>query len=383
MIDLASAQFWLVAIGAIVLLTPLVSSWPRHIVFALVNLTFVSLIWNSPLIVAWVLPGIGLFWLLLKRKGRLAVLLGLLFAGALFVSYKFSRVGVALPALAPVNAVLAALSFSYVFLRAIDVLRAVHGGLQPAPGFIALLNYLIPFHMLGAGPIQEYTEYAGQKQIPDPLRKKEVIYAIERIVRGLFKKFVVAWLLAQLISTRWEAGGGWFLLEVQLHYIWLYLDFSAYTDIAVGLGILLGFRAPENFRNPFGARNLTVFWERWHITLSMFIRRTIFLPMQVALQRRTRGKYVLFCSCASIFTAFLLCGAWHAFTVKYVLWGCLHGLGLMTCILYRAWLQKRLGTDGVKRYLARRWIRVVATIVTFEFVAFSVALIGDQWSPTW
>ena len=77
---------------------------------------------------------------------------------------------------------------------------------------------------------------------------------------------------------------------MQLNYLWLYLDFSAYSDIAVGVGRLMGVATPENFNRPYLARNMIDFWERWHISLSLFIRRNMFIPIQLALMRRTDGR---------------------------------------------------------------------------------------------
>ena len=97
----------------------------------------------------------------------------------------------------------------------------------------------------------------------------------------MFKKFVLANALEAAFLTAFRARGPYFFLEVQLNYLWLFLDFSAYSDIAVGIGGLLGVATPENFNRPYLARNSIDFWERWHISLSQFIRRNLFIPIQV------------------------------------------------------------------------------------------------------
>jgi D-alanyl-lipoteichoic acid acyltransferase DltB (MBOAT superfamily) len=161
-------------------------------------------------------------------------------------------------------------------------------------------------------------------------------------------------------------------------YVWLYLDFSAYSDIAVGIGGLLGVATPENFRRPYLARNITDFWERWHISLSMWIRRNLFFPIQVTLVRRTGGKHALWCASIAIFIAFVLCGVWHGLTMPFLLWGLANAIGLVVVNLYRHWLRKRLGGKGVARYMSSVPIRIAAIIVTFEFIAFTVKLIADR-----
>ncbi len=104
------------------------------------------------------------------------------------------------------------------------------------------------------------------------------MYAFDRIASGLFKKYVLANLIKRLFLTDYRSAGLYVLLEVQLTFIWLYLDFSAYSDVAVGVGRLMGVATPENFNRPYLARNIIEFWERWHISLSQFIRRNIFIP---------------------------------------------------------------------------------------------------------
>ena len=122
--------------------------------------------------------------------------------------------------------------------------------------------------MLAAGPIQSYDDFAAQPALPSALRPVEALAAFERIAAGLFKKYVVANLVLQLFLTDYRSAGPYVLLEAQLTYIWLYLDFSAYSDMAVGVGRLLGVATPENFNRPYLARNVIDFWERWHISLS-------------------------------------------------------------------------------------------------------------------
>lgn len=271
-----------------------------------------------------------------------------------------------------VRAALTALGFSYVALRMIDLLRTVAAGRKPPPTWIDAACYLLPLHMLAAGPIQAYEAFANQPPAPPRLDARGALDACERIVRGLFKSYVLASLVKQVLLTGFAADGAYFWLEVQLHYLWVYLDFSAYSDIAVGVGMLLGVATPENFDRPLTARNLTVFWERWHITLSQFLRRNVFLPLQLAWTRKVPRHPLSMAICAFLVT-FMACGLWHAPTLVFLLWGLYHGVGLALANLYRERLRRRLGRAGVKRYMAHPGIRLAATVLTFEFVAFSLA----------
>jgi D-alanyl-lipoteichoic acid acyltransferase DltB (MBOAT superfamily) len=171
------------------------------------------------------------------------------------------------------------------------------------------------------------------------------------------------------------AKGPYFFVEMQLQYIWLFLDFSAYSDVAVGLGMLLGVATPENFNRPYLARNAIDFWDRWHMSLSLFIRRNVFIPLQLGLVRATNGRYPLLIASFVFAVSFLLCGLWHSPSLPWFLWGAYQALGLIVCNLYKAFLLKRLGRSGLNRYLANPWIRALAVIVTFEFAAFAVVIV--------
>jgi alginate O-acetyltransferase complex protein AlgI len=254
----------------------------------------------------------------------------------------------------------------------VEVVRAVFERRHPPPTLASLVNYLLPFHMLTAGPIQAYEDYVRQSTVFRTPAALDVLVAVERMAKGLFKKFVLAFALQRVFLTDFQAGGAYFLLELQVFFVWLYLDFSAYTDIAVGIGSLMGVATPENFNRPFIARNVIEFWERWHISLSLFVRRNVFSPLQVWLLRRNRGRHALWCAVGALGISFVLVGVWHGLTRGYLMWGTAQAAGLMTVRLYDHALLKRLGKEGIKTYLANPWIRMTAVALTFEFEALTL-----------
>jgi D-alanyl-lipoteichoic acid acyltransferase DltB (MBOAT superfamily) len=162
---------------------------------------------------------------------------------------------------------------------------------------------------------------------------------------------------------------------MNLNFLWLYLDFSAYSDVAVGLGRLMGSATPENFNRPYLARNVVDFWERWHISLSLFIRRNIFFPIQLGLMRWTEGARPLLISSFAVTVSFLLCGLWHNFLISWLAWGLYQSAGLIVCNVFREYLLRKLGRKGLKTYMANRWYRVLAIVVTFQFSAGAVVLV--------
>jgi D-alanyl-lipoteichoic acid acyltransferase DltB (MBOAT superfamily) len=161
-------------------------------------------------------------------------------------------------------------------------------------------------------------------------------------------------------------------VEVMFFYLWVYLDFSGYSDITVGAGRLMGVATPENFNRPYTARNLVDFWDRWHMSLSRFIYRNLFIPVQLMLLRRAGPGAALWCAGVAFSVSFLLCGLWHELNVRWALWGIMHAAGLVTVNCYRAWLQKVLSREAFHRYRASRTIRVAAIVLTQVFAATSL-----------
>jgi D-alanyl-lipoteichoic acid acyltransferase DltB (MBOAT superfamily) len=382
-VDLFSASFWLAAAVAVLLLTPLTRVFPRQLGFALVNVGFLLALIKLRTLGAIV--GVVLLHALLRacadpKRGSLVLRVVIAGGVAVFCFHKLPLPAASAKPVALLESMLGAIGFSYVLLRMVDVARTVYAGRQPPPGLVGLFNYLMPFHMLAAGPIQAYDDFVAGLAAPAPAPSAvNVLSGVERVAFGMFKKFVVAYSIERLFLTAFMADGWYFVLEMHLYLLWFYIDFSAYSDVAVGLGQLMGVRTPENFNRPYLARNMIEFWERWHITLGDWIRRHLYVPIQLAWVRRTGGRYQLGISLVSVAAAFTISGAWHGLTLPFLIWGVMHGVGVMIATLYRHVLTRRLGKKGVKAYLERPWIRVVATFVTLEWVAASLVVVGWHW----
>lgn len=375
-VDIAAPPFWAAALIAVLVLTPLTDTRARRFVFAGISLALVGYVVGANLL------GIAIAFLLFAHVGlrlasnsglrayALAVLL--LGVSVVFLVHKWpggDPVG-------PVGQVAATIGFSYVALRVADAARAVAEQRQPPPTLTETVEYLVPFHMLAAGPIEAYDQYRERAGKVVELDRETVLVAAERVASGLFKKFVVASTISSVFLTGFRGGLWQNVVEMQIYYVWVYLDFSAYSDIAVGVGGLLGVPTPENFRNPLAARNIVEFWERWHISLSQFIRRNLFIPGQLAMMRAFPRASAIGLQSIVLAGSFVACGLWHGLTLRFLAWGAIHAVGVVGCNLYREFLTKVLGKKGLKSYLGNRFARIVATVVTFEFVAFSLAYIS-------
>lgn len=369
--------FWLIAIAAIIALRALAHAPTRQYVWAALNLTFLTFVLGKDIL--WLLAaGAILFYLFrayaVTGRALLLTMIIVVAGSALFIAYK-SAFFMTFTGGGQVQRILAGIGFSFVFLRIIDLARTLQDGVSPPPGPASMVNYLVPFHMLAAGPIQGYGDFARQPAVPDPLTTRETLDAAQRVAGGLFKKFVLAYAFQKVFLTDLTAPGIWFVLEVQILLLWLYLDFSAYSDIAVGLGRLMGVATPENFNRPWLSRNLIDFWDRWHISLSQWIRRNLFIPVQLNLMRRYPRTDPVIIASVAVGVSFFMAGIWHGLSRGWLIWGAMHALGLIAVRLYGSWLQKRLTAHQMARYRDSRLLTIATRFLTIEYAAAAFAVV--------
>jgi alginate O-acetyltransferase complex protein AlgI len=223
--------------------------------------------------------------------------------------------------------VLLPVGISFFTFHAISYVVDVYRGdatAQKSPVHAAL--YLLLFPQLIAGPIVRYRDIAGQ------LATRRVDLSgfadgVRRFVVGLAKKMLVANVVAvpadkifAMPADQLSMGHAW--LGLTCYTLQIYFDFSGYSDMAIGLGRMFGFRFPENFRWPYTATTVQDFWRRWHISLSSWFRDYVYLPLggNRRSSARTYGNLVL---------VFFLCGLWHGASWNFVIWGLFHGVFLV------------------------------------------------------
>lgn len=377
--EVVSLSFWGVAAAALLVVAPLRSGPLRSGAFAVLNSAFLVLLLGPARAAAFLLFLLAGWWVLGGGAGRrfgrvpFAALAALFFL--LFAAHKAPTVVAGLDA-DSLNPLLAAVGFSFVFLRGVDLGRHVFEGGAAPERFSSAVNYLVPFHMLAAGPIQSYTEFVKSETTLPVSTFEGSVTALERIASGLFKKYVLAAAVDLLLIEHVPTGGWYGYVRMNAFLLWLYLDFSAYSDIAIGVGGLMGVGTPENFRNPLAARNMIDFWERWHITLGDAVRRHLYFPIQIALLRRTGGAHPLVSGSIAFVIAFSACGLWHRVSPEFFAWGLVHATGLIACYLYGAALRKRLGPAGMARYQANPIFRSLAQVLTYNYVAASLTLVS-------
>lgn len=247
----------------------------------------------------------------------------------------------------------------------VDVYRKEH---SPLPHLHDYLLYILMFPQLIAGPIVRFNTIADDivdRQHNDTIDFK--LYGIYRFCLGLAKKVLIANVLGEQVDAFYtlpneQVTGSIARMAAFAYSFQIYFDFSGYSDMAIGLGYLLGFKFPENFNNPYTARNIAEFWRKWHITLGAWFKDYLYIPLggNRMGQRRTL---------LNLFIVFLVCGVWHGAGWNFVVWGVWHGLFI---VCDRLFLDKWLSSvPNVMRIL------LTFVVVTVGWIFFRLDSIGD------
>lgn len=287
-------------------------------------------------------------------RARFYVGAGIVLLVALMVAFKVHR-HFAIPWVSgnflPADA-LALIGFSYFLFRAIGFLhiQTILPIDERTPW--GLLYFLLFPPTLTSGPIHKFQDFRQQLDRPAPLDAAVLRTATYRITRGFFRKLVLAYLLNGVLEKLLAHPSPTIVISVLIVvclFLYFYFDFAGYSDIAIGFGLILGIRVPENFRKPFQATSVSEFWRNWHITLVDWLRDNVFIPLGGMKSSRLRAASLAF-------LVMFLCGLWHGLTWSFVAWGVWHG-----SILFA---EAMLGTSPMppsERRGPRYWGRVLWT----------------------
>ncbi len=261
-----------------------------------------------------------------------------------------------------VSSILLPVGISFYTFQAIsyvtDVYRQRTGALRNVFDFSFYLSF---FPQLVAGPIVRASTFIPQLYRKYSLTKQEFGHALFLILKGLVKKIVFADLIASHFIDRVFASplsytGIENILSLYGYSLQIYADFSGYTDIAIGLALILGFRLPVNFNEPYKAVSLSHFWRRWHISLSLWLRDYLYIP----LGGNRKGK---FRTCLHLLITMILGGLWHGANLRFVIWGTIHGVFLVLDKLWKS-------LPGI-RPTRSRFLRAMNVFITFHIVTFA------------
>ncbi len=327
------------------------------------------------------LLGLLIFISIRNRRTSTGIILGVLVA--LFILLKTpalaSSISTGLRALAGQNTAGASaldirwLGFSYLAFRLIHTVRDRQSGRLPSATLAEFLIYAVFFPAFSSGPIDRLERFLKDLRSPAPLDTAETGEALRRLIIGLFKKFAVADTLAIIALNTQVAEQiihpGWLWVMLYAYALQIYLDFSGYTDIAIGTARVLGIRLPENFNNPYGRSNLTMFWNNWHMTLTNWVRAYFFNPVTRGLRVNHKEISPAVIMFIGQIGTMLVIGLWHGVTVNFIIWGLWHGLGLFVQNRYSDWA-KRSPLGKVESPWGKRLIDFGSWFLTFHYVAF-------------
>lgn len=277
-------------------------------------------------------------------------------AGLAGIEVDFGSTGVAVP-----------VAISFLTFHGISYVVDIHRGkVQASRSLVDLLLYISFFPHLVAGPIVRASEFLGQLAKPSDPRNIDLGGSALLILGGLFKKVVVASHLSILfvdpVFTNPQAYGSVdLILAVYAYAIVIYCDFSAYTDIAIGVADLLGYKFPRNFDQPYIALSLQEFWRRWHITLSTWLRDYLYIPLG-------GGRGGRWTTHRNLILTMVLGGLWHGAGLQFIVWGALHGFGLAAERLLR---ETTDASGRFRQFLRSEWGQTLRWLAVFNFVCIA------------
>ena len=278
------------------------------------------------------------------------------------------------------------LGFSYLAFRLLHVLQDSKSGKYQNLSLGNFATYALFFPTYTAGPIDRSQRFNNDLQALNShasvssflerfsnfTQSADFLNGSKRIISGVFKKFVLADSLALIAINNYNASqineSLWVWVLIYAFSLQIYLDFSGYTDVALGIGALMGFKIPENFTQPYRKTNLTTFWNSWHITLSQWFRAYFFNPLTRWLRSHPGQIPVWVIILSAQLGTMLLIGLWHGISWNFAIWGLWHGVGLFIHNRWADWsrsfpklLPKTQSAGMIRNFLG--WF------ITFHYVS--------------
>jgi D-alanyl-lipoteichoic acid acyltransferase DltB (MBOAT superfamily) len=269
---------------------------------------------------------------------------------------------------------------SYLAFRASHLVLEVRNGLVQRPSLCRYLSFCFFLPTVPVGPINPYSNFQrGFAENPPGI---SVGRSLMRILVGLVKFQFFGPICNRLTYSGLLLDSHphpWIDLPVSIlfYYLYLYCNFSGFCDAAIGAAGLIGIPVAENFNDPFAARNVREFWNRWHITLSQYLRDVLFAPLSKYFIRLTGPIHANQAIALTIFIVFVVIGIWHGVGWNFAAYGAVHGIAVVTNHYYTLGLKHWLDREGFKAYNANRWIKAIAVTLTFCFCAASLFLFAN------
>lgn len=351
-----------------------------YLFYASWNPTLVGLIFASTVLDFWI--GQKIYhaptqrqrkrWLWFSLATNLGVLAGFKYTGFFLDSINEALAIMGTTGQIPVPQIILPVGISfYTFQTLSYTIDVYRGRLRASDNFLHFALFVAFFPQLVAGPIVRAADFLPQLLREPVYRPKEHSMGLFLVCMGLIKKVAIANVLAlNLVDRIWDNPELYSSVEVLVgmhaYAFQIYCDFSGYSDVAIGLALMLGFYLPENFNRPYLSKNIAEFWRRWHISLSSWLRDYLYIP----LGGNRGGAWATYRNLA---ITMLLGGLWHGASWTFVIWGAGHGIALGVV----RFLQRRRGDDPPEPTFVRQ---LLAGVITFEFVNLLWVVFR---APTW
>lgn len=273
------------------------------------------------------------------------------------------------------------LAISFFAFEFVHYLYEIRRGGEPIKSPIEFSVFAVFWPSIVSGPIKRYQQFIPSlKDAIKNVGQTDVAVGVLRVAWGLAQKLVADNLSIYIsgVSTGLElqdTTGRWYFLACLAARI--YFDFAGYSDIAIGYARMMGIKLPENFNCPYLAHNMVDFWQRWHISLSTWIRDYIYIPLGGG----THGPIL---RARNAFIAFVLCGLWHGAAWNFALWGIYHGLGVVVASNYQNWPGGKSFSQALSTH--RNWNRVwsfCSWLITLLYVWFGWLLFFYPVETAW
>ena len=277
------------------------------------------------------------------------------------------------------------LGISFFTFRLLSYIIDIYRGKgQPTDDIIAFGTYVAFFPCILSGPIDR-PAFIKQLQAKREFNYAQAVDGCRQILWGLFKKVVVADNCAIYVDQAWSdisaQNGSTLVLAAVLYLFQMYADFSGYSDMALGVGKLIGFKIADNFKFPLFALNIADYWRRWHITLTSWLTDYVFMPLNIKFRDWGNWGMIL-----SIVITFVLIGMWHGANWTFALFGLYHGLLYIPLILSGAFFKKaKLKTNNLGLPIAKDFGRMILTfvLVVIGLILFRADSVGQAGEYVW
>lgn len=309
-----------------------------------------------------------------ENKKRNYLLLALLFNLGLLVYFKYSNFFIQL--LNDINLgqfelldIILPLGISFYTFKSLSYILDIYlEAMEPTESFRDYFLFVTFFPNILSGPIDRAAKFLPQINKSYSLTRKEIAMGLMLIMMGLIKKIMIADYISlnfvdRVFDSPTRFTGVENLLAVYGYALQLYCDFSGYSDIAIGIALLLGFKLMENFNYPFKAKSISDFWKRWHISLSSWLLDYVFRPLQMTLRYWRKAGNI-----TALVITFVLVGFWHGASWAFLVWGLLHGLYMAIGLLVQGPKRKFYNKYNLTNSKILGGIQI---FITFNLVAFS------------